>query len=78
MGGFKEFKILHICFFLTFFLMGLGTNLVQVAEVILATLSTFLQAILSLLLPRRLFHRANYYTVAGIYGYLVCLADWFV
>merc|ERR1712222_30642 len=31
---------------------------------------------LLLLLPRRLFHRCNYYLVAAIYGYLLALADW--
>jgi len=58
----REFRLFHILIFITFFVMGLVINLVQFP--------------MYLLFPRRLFHLANYYTVAGIYGYLVCLADW--
>jgi len=58
----KEFRIFHILFCITFLVKGLVINLTQV--------------ILYLLLPRRLFHKLNYYTVNGIYGTLLCLADW--
>jgi len=42
--------------------MGLSINVIQV--------------VLLLLLPRRMFHHCNYYTVAALYGYLVYLTDW--
>jgi len=58
----REFQLLHLLIFITFFLMGLFINLVQL--------------IMFVSLPRRLFHRANYYTVAAMYGYLIFLADW--
>ena len=62
MPGVKEFTVLHVCLTITFIVIGLIINL--------------LQLLLLLLLPRRLFHRCNYYLVAAIYGYLLCLADW--
>ena len=62
MPGLKEFTVLHVCLTITFIVSGLIINL--------------LQLLLLLLLPRRLFHRCNYYLVAAIYGYLLCLADW--
>ena len=62
MPGLREFTVLHVCLTITFIVGGLVINL--------------LQLLLLLLLPRRLFHRCNFYLVAAIYGYLLCLADW--
>jgi len=58
----REFRLFHILFFFTFAVMGLFINL--------------LQLVMFLMFPSRLFHKINYYTVAGIYGTLICLADW--
>ena len=62
MSGLKEFTVLHVCLTITFIVTGLIINL--------------LQLLLLLLLPRKLFHQCNFYLVAAIYGYLLCLAEW--
>jgi len=58
----KEFRLFHILFFVSFVVMGLIINI--------------LQMLLFFLLPSRLFHKANFYMVSGIYGTFICLADW--
>jgi len=62
MSSIKEFRLFHILFCITFLVKGLSVNLLQLT--------------LFLLLPRRLFYKANYYTVSAIYATLVTLADW--
>jgi len=60
MGRWKEFPLFHILGTITFLVIGLLVNIVQV-------LGFFS-------LPRTIFYRLNY--VNAIYGYLVFLADW--
>ena len=66
-GGWREWSIFHVIFFLTFLVTGLLVNLVQaIVYLILVTL----------LGNRRLFRRFNYYCIYIIYGQLLFLADW--
>jgi len=58
----KEFPLFHILGTITFLVIGLLVNIVQV-------LGFFS-------LPRTIFYRLNYFAVNAIYGYLVFLADW--
>jgi len=62
MWSLREFRLFHILFFFSFLVMGLLINVVQF--------------LFFILLPRRAFHWLNYFTINGIYGTLICLADW--
>lgn len=58
----REFPLFHIFGTITFLVIGLLVNIVQVIG--------FLS------IPRPTFHRLNRFAVSAIYGYLVFLADW--
>ena len=64
-GGFREWTVFQILFFLTFLISGLAVNLIQ--AVLFLTLG---QA------NRELFRKVNYYLVYAIYGQLLFVAEW--
>jgi len=61
----KELTLFHIMGCLTFLVMGLVINLLQ--------LSFYL---LLFKINKRLFRRINYYLMYGLYGYLLFIAEW--
>jgi len=58
----RQLTILHILLTVTWVIIGLAINLIQ--------------AVLLVVLPRRVFARTNYWLVAAIYGYLVFIPEW--